>query len=416
MRSKHKREQILFLKTEDGELIRDPEGILNETHGFYTDLFTQEEEEESIVEESRACLNLLKETIKNEDNAKLVKEPDESEIERIVTLLPSDKAPGLDGIIIEGCPLAPLLFSLSTQPLMALLQAAQIEGRVQGIEAGLTKDGYKELTKICRGFVWGSNREGKEKKALVAWDIFCRRKEEEGVGLTSFELQANALKMRFVGKLLEDADLDWVQVAKAILQWKVADTASRWEELTWAPREVLMLGGKMKLNETPTLWRMLEGWWAAKRWLVFKGSPGSLPRSLQIEQALRIGIQWSGLSRSEANQVKRYLLKNQVLRLQELNQGAMEVLYTHDRSKGTSLDPTQGPPFQGPLRKTNAFLTEQTQGNTLGANELGENRLWQWKKEGRQLEGWNLPTKDWRWLFSTTSQTHHKWNKCWSTN
>ncbi|KAL3681832.1 hypothetical protein R1sor_024788 [Riccia sorocarpa] len=126
---------------------------------------------------------------------------------------------------------------------------------------GLTKDGYKELTKICRGFVLGSNSEGKEKKALVAWDIVCRRKEDGGVGLTSFELQANALKMRFVGKLLADADPDWVRVAKAILQWKMADTASR----------------------------MLEGWCAAKRSLVLKDflvpylGPGRLNKRYESE-------------------------------------------------------------------------------------------------------------------------------------
>ncbi|KAL3697630.1 hypothetical protein R1sor_011706 [Riccia sorocarpa] len=33
-----------------------------------------------------------------------------------------------------GCRIAPLLFALSTQPLMAMLNSAQVEGRLQGLE------------------------------------------------------------------------------------------------------------------------------------------------------------------------------------------------------------------------------------------------------------------------------------------
>ncbi|KAL3702180.1 hypothetical protein R1sor_020202 [Riccia sorocarpa] len=38
---------------------------------------------------------------------------------------------------------------------------------------GLTKDGYQELTKTCRKFIWGVNREGTDKKTLIAWIKFA---------------------------------------------------------------------------------------------------------------------------------------------------------------------------------------------------------------------------------------------------
>ncbi|KAL3692033.1 hypothetical protein R1sor_005684 [Riccia sorocarpa] len=69
---------------------------------------------------------------------------------------------------------------------------------------GFTKDGYLELTKVCRRFVWGVNREGLDKKALIAWEKLCRKKEEGGIGLVSFELQAKVLKIRLVSKLFAD--------------------------------------------------------------------------------------------------------------------------------------------------------------------------------------------------------------------
>ncbi|KAL3699045.1 hypothetical protein R1sor_017067 [Riccia sorocarpa] len=86
---------------EDGVIINDPDEILEQTHGFYKDLFTQEEEDATVAEETRACLNLLKETVKNPENLRLVAEPDGAEVDMIVAMLPAEKAPGLDGVIIE---------------------------------------------------------------------------------------------------------------------------------------------------------------------------------------------------------------------------------------------------------------------------------------------------------------------------
>ncbi|KAL3691172.1 hypothetical protein R1sor_004823 [Riccia sorocarpa] len=199
---------------------------------------------------------------------------------------------------------------------------------------GLTDDGYKELTRICQGFVWGTSKEGNEKKALVAWDTFCRRKEEGGVGLTAFDTQAKALKMRFVSQLLEDKDSDWVHLAKAIIQWKTANTASRSEENQWQPRDILLLGARLKLSETPTLNRMLEGWWTSKRWLNFKGVINDLPGHTPIEQILRIGASWEGLNKKDLHQARSLLKREGVHYLSDWNDTLSVRLQANDRSRG----------------------------------------------------------------------------------
>ncbi|KAL3694132.1 hypothetical protein R1sor_007783 [Riccia sorocarpa] len=49
---------------------------------------------------------------------------------------------------------------------------------------GLTKEGFKVLNNVCRRFMWGSNKEGADKKALIAWEKICRGREDGGLRVT----------------------------------------------------------------------------------------------------------------------------------------------------------------------------------------------------------------------------------------
>ncbi|KAL3689703.1 hypothetical protein R1sor_016012 [Riccia sorocarpa] len=103
MKSKFKREMLGSLTKDDGEVITDPDDILKETHNFYRRLFKKEdhddgEQQERLTEEA---LNLLKTQVGEEENRRISQQPDMEELERIMNLLPSDKAPGLDGITSE---------------------------------------------------------------------------------------------------------------------------------------------------------------------------------------------------------------------------------------------------------------------------------------------------------------------------
>ncbi|KAL3690916.1 hypothetical protein R1sor_004567 [Riccia sorocarpa] len=138
----------------------------------------------------------------------------------------------LERRVRQGCPIAPLLFALSTQPLMAMLKEGQVNGQIQGTEVGDSMqilealfaddtDGCKELTRVCRRFIWGVNSEGLDKKALIAWEKLCKRKDERGPRMVSFELQSRTLKMRLVSQLLEGKELDWTHTARTMVEWKI---------------------------------------------------------------------------------------------------------------------------------------------------------------------------------------------------
>ncbi|KAL3689191.1 hypothetical protein R1sor_015500 [Riccia sorocarpa] len=59
MKSKFKREQIESLKREDGTTLEQPEEILGEIHDFYQRLFTNEQANEDVEQETVECLNLV---------------------------------------------------------------------------------------------------------------------------------------------------------------------------------------------------------------------------------------------------------------------------------------------------------------------------------------------------------------------
>ncbi|KAL3697666.1 hypothetical protein R1sor_011742 [Riccia sorocarpa] len=135
---------------------------------------------------------------------------------------------------------------------------------------GLTREGYGELKKVCRRFVWGTNREGTDKKALVAWEKLCKRKDEGGIGLVSFDTQTKTLKLRLVSQLMSDQELDWTLTAKVIIEWKVLSVQCRREEIGDTIQEILIMGKRLSLKETPTLDRILDGWWEIRHQLFLK--------------------------------------------------------------------------------------------------------------------------------------------------
>ncbi|KAL3695923.1 hypothetical protein R1sor_009999 [Riccia sorocarpa] len=126
---------------------------------------------------------------------------------------------------------------------------------------GLTSDDYDELTKICMRLIWGSNREGKDKKVMIAWKKLCAKRDAGGLGLMGFDIQAKALKLRMIAKVLNRANLDWVFLFRTIMEWKILDTQSRESEIGLSAETVLLIGRKLDLRSSPTAARLLQDWW-----------------------------------------------------------------------------------------------------------------------------------------------------------
>ncbi|KAL3701890.1 hypothetical protein R1sor_019912 [Riccia sorocarpa] len=333
---------------------------------------SEEADEDSEAKDAalREGLVLIQKRLNLQQCALLEKIPDMEEIDRIVDLLPPEKSPGLDGVTSDaGCPIAPMLFTLSTQPLMEMLREAQVRGQLHGLETGngrqvldalftddtclllhadeenwekatsiiqkfelmsgarlnvtkslvipvgfseptdwllswksrilmtrhilmailiytlmtlgLTSDGYDELTKICRRFIWGSNIEEKDKKVMIAWKKLCAKRDGGGLGLMGFDTQAKAVKMRIIAKILNRADLDWVFLFQAIVEWKILDTQSRECKIGLSAETVLLIGQKIDLRSSPTAALLLQGWWEVRKFLQLQPD-APFPKNLEL--------------------------------------------------------------------------------------------------------------------------------------
>ncbi|KAL3681464.1 hypothetical protein R1sor_024420 [Riccia sorocarpa] len=200
LKAKTKREELTSIKLDSGEVLVDEDRILQLIEDTYGNLYTAEEEGSEALEKRREILQLVDKRLTAAQNRKLEDTPTEELIEEIVKTLPHEKSPGFDGVTSEvlvegwdfmrgdcfkmvrkdtlsalgmsadnvrriqglvtggaaqvhvngrftrrfevtrgvrqGCPVAPLLFAMVTQPLMRLLREEEARGRLMGVNYG----------------------------------------------------------------------------------------------------------------------------------------------------------------------------------------------------------------------------------------------------------------------------------------
>ncbi|KAL3679911.1 hypothetical protein R1sor_022867 [Riccia sorocarpa] len=433
LKSKCKREEMLRLELEDGSEVTDKGEILRETHKFYQSLFSEDDKEqaEDPVLLLQECLDLVDRRLNPSQKEKLDIIPNIDEIEHIVKILPPEKAPGLDGITSE---VIRENWSLIREDCLQMLESFWMDGKLttnmrKGTIKLIPKTAdksrlrdwhpisllgitYKIISKLLAerlkmllpdlvspqqtgSFLWGRNAEGASKKALVSWNKICRRKEDGGRNLVCFELQARALKMRLVTKLLENEDLDWVHIAKTILIWKILDTKSRADEVGRPVHEDLILGNRMGLGDTPTLAKILEGWWAARSCLKLKDN-SPIPCDIRLDQALRLVAEANKLREQDITRMATMCAKVGMVSGSDLNEEGLRALETLDRQGGRRMaDRTT----QGPLSKAFWVLSERLRVRFSTEVQTTDPNIWTWSKDGKQLLRWKHSTREWRWLL-----------------
>lgn len=103
LKVKHARESIRQLRLQNGETTDDEGKILREMFTFYEALYSEDASTENFVRESSSALELITSVSAAED-ACMERTPWHEEILEVVSEMPKEKSPGIDGETVEILP------------------------------------------------------------------------------------------------------------------------------------------------------------------------------------------------------------------------------------------------------------------------------------------------------------------------
>lgn len=124
----------------------------------------------------------------------------------------------------------------------------------------ITTAGFDKMEQISRNFMWGSNKIGTHKKALIPWECITQDKGKGGLGIPPLKEHAQALKMRHTIKLLTNQDIDWVRMVQELTSCSLRTGPNKKEQKGWSIAEALLLCGELCIKGSPTLRSLVTGW------------------------------------------------------------------------------------------------------------------------------------------------------------
>ncbi|KAL3685807.1 hypothetical protein R1sor_003829 [Riccia sorocarpa] len=240
----------------------------------------------------------------------------------------------------QGCSLAPLLFALTTQPLMKMLRFEEEQGQIEclniggnhtllhqlyaddtGINITLSERNFRSLQHTIGRFKAISGAKLNLNKSLImplapgglppwVYHTWCEI-AHPGVSFkylgiaTSCPVNEKQITEGIVKKMEKKLthwtnrgdDTEWTQLAKSLILRTLRDGSYQRERCQWKAEDSLVLMNLQKVKASPTLSRMLRSWNRAKRIVCWKDSAGCIPKHLTMQQMVELR-QW-GMQQDE---------------------------------------------------------------------------------------------------------------------
>ncbi|KAL2611130.1 hypothetical protein R1flu_022822 [Riccia fluitans] len=149
---------------------------------------------------------------------------------------------------------------------------------------GLQKSSYKQLESICRAFFWGINSDNKVKTALVSWDTITKRKKNGGLHIRPFNNTSEALKMRYMSRLMDGEQSNWAQIIRFFIRQQMQRRASNREMKSWTAEEGLLLLPSLKMPQSEMANNILQSWFTFRKFLCLDVHDLALPGSITLRQ------------------------------------------------------------------------------------------------------------------------------------
>lgn len=269
----------------------------------------------------------------------------------------------------------------------------------------LTGKGCSELESITRWFLWGSNKQGANKKALISWNTITCQQGDGGLGITTFREQGMALKMRHVACIITEVHTDWIKVANTLISAALRKGPHRKERTGWTPAEALVLLKDLRIRGAMNLRQLLDGWWKCRQILRYNFDTSQLPKHLPISKLAALYGGTSDRAEADLPRLLSFLTQRKVHNLQDFRtiEGNWK---PEDRiinmARGTRV--TADEEFK-------RFYSCLIQVEDLDELPLQVCRGWKW--EDNPKPGWHFPNRIWVSRLGKIEMDVNKLNRKW---
>lgn len=147
----------------------------------------------------------------------------------------------------------------------------------------LNKQGYGDLERECRQFVWGEDQDDHKKKALIAWSKIMRPKFEGDLKIRPFETQLQVLKIKCVTQLLEGRKVEWTMIVMQFFQEALCTGPEKKEHKNWKTKDALLLVPQIKVIGSNTIKGMVKEWATTMQQLEYQFIGPTVPMNILIE-------------------------------------------------------------------------------------------------------------------------------------
>ncbi|KAL2608455.1 hypothetical protein R1flu_027028 [Riccia fluitans] len=346
LKAKQTNERMAILRDGENREIRNEELILEQVNKYYTELYAQPAVIEAEKHEQREVLTLVDQLILEEDYCRLMAIPEVEEINETVKALPSEKAPGEDGLPAE------VLHEL-----------------------------WEDIDEHYINFVqeaWRSRRIGqynsdnKTKTALVNWESIT--------------------KLKGNGGLMNGEQSDWAQMVRFFIKHQMQKRSQNQEVKQWTAEEGLLLLPSISTKQSATTNRIIQCWFKFRQYLVLDEQALVLQGSITLKQ-LQALMQRYRTRRPYNDRVVYPLLKRI----------GIKVLTNLSDTSGNWIDVVSVLRTQGlQLQQVQTEAIEQCQqwlGNvSIGPQKLEQSPSWRWRTEEASWKGWLRHSQFWHSL------------------
>ncbi|KAL3679152.1 hypothetical protein R1sor_022108 [Riccia sorocarpa] len=253
----------------------------------------------------------------------------------------------------------------------------------------LTGAGYKQLEAAGRDFLWGQSAGGKNRKPLIAWSSITKPYKEGGLQIRPFLQVAEALKIKYMGRLLNGEDENWASMLKFFIRKIMRKSAHGQETRWWTLEEGLLLLNSITLKDFPTANHFIKSWMKVRKRLTMRADEWELPQGFTFKQAEQmLKLYWSGEKpnlRIVLPLIKK--LNMSTLLHAQKHTGTWKDIQEELIDKGINLSQAQEIEVGILQRWLNTVR--------LAPIKLQESSSWRWHSSPGEWRGWEKPSRFW---------------------